>query len=105
MKSGSPRSPSSKSARARRAGSNPVDGARVEALTKAAGNRWAADRQVFVNDDAVLLEQGAGRLIRSMSVSGQVAVLDARLLKVGPFPYPDATRNLYPVRTPPIRPV
>ncbi|WP_307041782.1 hypothetical protein [Agromyces ramosus] len=30
-----------------------------------------------------------------MSDSGLVGVLDPRMLKVGPFAYPDATRNLY----------
>ena len=75
---------------------NPVDDARVEALMKRLEcDKWAADRLVYSSDSALLLEQAAGRLIRSMSDAGMVAVLDPRLLKIGPFRYPEQTRQIY----------
>jgi ATP-dependent DNA helicase DinG len=65
-----------------RAASNPVDDARVAALMiDAEIDKWTADLSVYVADTAVLVEQAAGRLIRSTSDSGMVAVLDPRLLK------------------------
>lgn len=78
-----------------RAAGNPVDDARVEAITQGTGDKWAADATVYGGDAALLLEQAAGRLIRSMSDSGMVAVLDPRLLKKGPVIYPDRTRRIY----------
>ena len=79
-----------------RAASNPVDDARVEKLIKDADfDKWSADRFVYGGDAALLLEQAAGRLIRSVSDSGMVAVLDPRLLKVGKMLYPKPTRDLY----------
>lgn len=79
-----------------RARSNPVDDARVEMLMEAAQmDKWAADRLVYVADAGMLLEQAAGRLIRTTSDSGMVAVLDPRLLKTSPFAYNHATRNDY----------
>ena len=79
-----------------RAASNPVDDARVEsAMTRAEVDRWAADRWVYVTDASLLLEQAAGRLVRSAADRGVVAVLDPRLLKVGPLSYPEPTRKVY----------
>ena len=81
-----------------RAASNPVDDARVENLCKRLQiDRWAADRMVYVADAALLLEQAAGRLIRSGSDQGMVAVLDPRLLppRLGDFHYPEPTRRAY----------
>ncbi|WP_460866788.1 ATP-dependent DNA helicase [Nocardioides pakistanensis] len=79
-----------------RSRSNPVDDARVEALIENVEmDKWDADRLVYVSDAALLLEQAAGRLIRRVTDSGMVAVLDPRLLKVGPFPYQARTRNEY----------
>lgn len=79
-----------------RARGNPVDDARVEQITKRSEiERWSADRMVYGADAALLLEQAAGRLIRSPSDSGMVAVLDPRLLKVGEFCQPAQTRKLY----------
>ena len=75
---------------------NVVDDARVEALIKRLDtDKWSADRMVYSADAALLLEQAAGRLIRSMSDSGMVAVLDPRLLKVGPYRYQEQTRQTY----------
>lgn len=79
-----------------RARSNPVDDARVEALIENAGtDKWVADRMVYVADASAMLAQSAGRLIRSVNDSGMVAVLDPRLLKSGPFAYPEPTRKEY----------
>ena len=78
-----------------RAAGNPVDDARVEALTRAVGDRWTADSLVYASDAALLLEQAAGRLIRSVGDSGMVAVLDPRLLKTGSFSYAARSRDTY----------
>lgn len=79
-----------------RSPSNPVDDARVKAIMdRAQLDRWAADRLVYGSDAALLLRQATGRLIRSASDTGMVAVLDPRLLKTCPLRYPEPTRNLY----------
>jgi len=78
-----------------RAAGNPVDDARVEALTPVVGDRWLADSLVYASDAALLLEQAAGRLIRSVGDSGMVAVLDPRLLKTGSFSYAARSRDTY----------
>lgn len=76
-----------------RAAPNPVDDARRDALVaKLSIDRWAADRYVYVADATLLLSQAAGRLVRSSSDRGLVAVLDPRLLK-GPSAYPEPTRK------------
>lgn len=75
---------------------NPVGDARVEALMEAMQtDKWSADRLVYVSEAALLLEQAAGRLIRSMSDVGMFAVLDPRFLKTGPVSYPELTRRVY----------
>jgi ATP-dependent DNA helicase DinG len=81
--------------RAPRSASNPVDDARVEMISEAIGDKWTADRLVYVADAALLLEQAAGRLIRSMSDSGMVAVLDPRMLNAGPYKYQTPTRTSF----------
>jgi ATP-dependent DNA helicase DinG len=79
-----------------RAAGNPVDDARVEALMESMQtDKWSADRFVYVQDAALLLEQAVGRLIRSMEDVGMVAVLDPRFLKNGPVSYPEPTRLIY----------
>ena len=76
-----------------RAAPNPVDDARRDALAaKLDLDRWGADRLVYVADAVLLLSQAAGRLVRSSSDRGMVAVLDPRLLK-GPVAYPEPTRR------------
>jgi len=76
-----------------RAAPNPVDDARRDALAaRLSLDRWAADRFVYVADAALLLSQAAGRLVRSGSDRGLVAVLDPRLLK-GPSAYSEPTRR------------
>ena len=81
-----------------RSAPNPVDDARVENLRKRLDiDRWAADRMVYVADAALLLEQAAGRLIRSSTDTGMVAICDPRLLppRLGDFHYPEPTRKTY----------
>lgn len=88
-----------------RSRSNPTDDARMELLMQpdseggAGMNKWSADTAVYVEDAAALLAQAAGRLIRTVSDSGMVAVLDPRLLdarKGGTFQsYADQTRAVY----------
>lgn len=80
---------------------NPVDDARVRSIMERTESpRWTADRFVYVSDAAQLMEQAAGRLIRSVDDRGMVAVLDPRMLKTAPKPYPDPVRAAYmrPVR-------
>jgi len=57
-------------------------------------DRWAADRLVYVGDAALLMEQAAGRLIRSSTDVGMVACLDPRLLKSSPLRYQEPTRKI-----------
>lgn len=79
-----------------RSAGNPVDDARVEAVTDRTGmDKWAADRLVYVADATLLLEQAAGRLIRSVDDRGMVACLDPRLLKSAPrqIAYQATTRS------------
>lgn len=78
-----------------RSAGNPVDDARVASIMEQTGlDKWSADRQVYVSDSNLLLDQAAGRLIRSISDRGMVCVLDPRLLKSGRLSYPEPTREL-----------
>lgn len=79
-----------------RAAANPVDDARVEDLMERAKmDEWAARNEVYAVDAALLLEQAVGRMIRSSSDRGLVAVLDPRLLKGSAFAYSESTRRIY----------
>lgn len=79
-----------------RAAGNPVDDARVEILMEAMDtDYWSASNYVYVTDASLLLEQAAGRLIRSMGDSGMFAVLDPRFLKKGPATYSEPSRLIY----------
>ena len=81
-----------------RSASNPVDDARVSRLSERLEiDRWTSDRYVYVGDASLLMTQAAGRLIRSISDSGCVAILDPRLLKSAPngLRYPEPTRQIY----------
>lgn len=78
-----------------RAPMNPVDKARCATLIDNGVNKWVADTRVYVQDAAVLLEQAAGRLIRSGSDRGMVAVLDPRLHPGSPISYQAGARNMY----------
>jgi ATP-dependent DNA helicase DinG len=64
---------------------------RVESLLQTGGkqtvSRYIAEASVYGGDASVLLEQAAGRLIRSESDSGLLAVLDPRLCRKQPFSY------------------
>jgi ATP-dependent DNA helicase DinG len=77
-----------------RSAGNPVDDARVTRVQERLElDRWAADRLVYVADASLLLEQAAGRLIRSVNDSGMCAVLDPRLIKSSKIAYPAPTRE------------
>jgi ATP-dependent DNA helicase DinG len=77
-----------------RAAGNPVDDARAANLMdRLAISKWQAERLVYVADAALLMEQAAGRLIRSVDDSGVVAVLDPRLLRTESIQYQDTNRK------------
>ena len=79
-----------------RAAGNPVDDARKEAIAADRNiNEWMADTEVYVRDAALLLEQAAGRLIRSVNDVGMVAVLDPRLAKGSLVTMAEAARRIY----------
>ena len=77
-----------------RGAANVVDDARVEVLAQEMSEFRARDL-VYAVDAAQLLAQAAGRLIRSTSDRGMVAVLDPRLLKTQKVKYPPSTRKIY----------
>lgn len=82
--------------RVARSASNPVDDARTAKIQERLEiDKWSADRFTYVADASLLLEQAAGRLIRSVTDSGMVAVLDPRLLKSSAVKYPEPTRKIY----------
>lgn len=77
-----------------RAAGNVVDDARVEALVERLEmDRWSADRLVYYADARTLLAQAGGRLVRSVTDGGMLAVLDPRLLKSSEIAYPEQTRD------------
>ena len=79
-----------------RAAGNPLDDARVAEISARLDiDRWAADRLVYVADATLLLYQAAGRLIRSETDAGVVAILDPRLLRAGTMSYPEPTRKAF----------
>jgi len=79
-----------------RAAPNPVDDARVEDLVERAQmDTYSGRNAVYAVDAALLLEQAVGRLVRSTSDRGLVAVLDPRMLKGSPLSYAEATRRIY----------
>ncbi|AUG29384.1 MULTISPECIES: ATP-dependent DNA helicase [Microbacterium] len=79
---------------------NPLDEARVEQINERISNVSEAQRAVYAVDAALLLQQAVGRLIRTSSDTGLVAVLDPRMLKAtptapSPLAYPEPTRLTY----------
>lgn len=78
-----------------RAPMNPVDKARADALIDEGTNKFVADARVYVEDASVLLHQAVGRLIRSNTDSGMVAVLDPRLVEGTAMSYPSLPRSIY----------
>ena len=67
-----------------RAAGNPVDDARIEdIMARTDLGKWEADRFVYVADAALLLRQALGRLIRTTTDSGVVAIMDPRLPRKG----------------------
>jgi len=81
-----------------RSPANAQDDARVEDLIARGIDKYSAERIVYAGDAALLEAQAVGRLIRSASDRGMVAVLDPRLLKYGrsSFPgYAEPTRQTY----------
>ncbi len=80
-----------------RSAGNILDDARVAEAVAAGLSKWDADRQVYVSDAQMLLEQSSGRLVRSMECQGVVSCLDPRLVKggAGPVTYGQQTRLDY----------
>lgn len=78
-----------------RGAGNVVDDARVEVMVAQGKSEHRARDMVYAMDAAQLLEQAAGRLIRSTSDSGMVAILDPRLLKSQDIAYAPTTRKIY----------
>lgn len=75
---------------------NVVDDARAELLAANADMReYVASETIYSGDAAQLLEQAVGRLIRSVSDRGLVAVLDPRLLKGNDLSYKEPSRSIY----------
>jgi ATP-dependent DNA helicase DinG len=74
-----------------RAPSSITNELRVESLLQSGGkqtvSRYIAEAGVYGGDASVLLEQAAGRLIRSEGDSGLLAVLDPRLCRKQSFSY------------------
>jgi len=75
-----------------RAPSSITNELRVESLLRSGGkqpsvSRYIAEAGVYGGDASVLLEQAAGRLIRSEGDSGLLAVLDPRLCRKQSFSY------------------
>ncbi|XKH58627.1 ATP-dependent DNA helicase (plasmid) [Citricoccus nitrophenolicus] len=75
-----------------RSAANPVDDARAAATGL---EKWPAADVVYAGDAALLLAQAAGRLIRSASDSGMVALLEPRMLASAPTTYKPPVRRLY----------
>ena len=63
---------------------DPLVQARQQAAARAGGNGFM---QVAASHAALLLAQGAGRLIRSVDDRGVVAILDPRLVRARYGPY------------------
>ncbi len=81
-----------------RSAGNPVDDARTAKVQERLSiDRWSADRLTYASDASLLMTQAAGRLIRAVTDSGLVAILDPRLLKsaVSGLRYPEPTRQIY----------
>jgi ATP-dependent DNA helicase DinG len=79
-----------------RAASNPVDDARVAAISEERDlDKWTADLQVYVVDTAVLVEQAVGRLIRAVSDTGVVAFLDPRIVPGSQLSLAANARDIY----------
>lgn len=73
-----------------------VDDARVAALQRSQGlGVWQARDAVYAADAALLLAQAAGRLIRSVTDTGMVAVMDPRIAAGSPISYQRGTREIY----------
>lgn len=73
-----------------------VDDARVAALQRSEGlGVWQARDAVYAADAALLLAQAAGRLIRSVTDTGMVAVMDPRIAAGSPISYKRGTREIY----------
>lgn len=83
-----------------RAPGNPLDDARVEQINERISNQSEAIRGVYAVDAALLLQQAVGRLIRTSSDTGVVAILDPRMLRAtpqapAPLAYPEPVRRTY----------
>lgn len=75
---------------------NVVDDARAEVLASTGRtSTWQAKETVYGGDAALLLEQAAGRLIRSVTDHGLVAVLDPRLRAGSEISFARSTAAIY----------
>jgi ATP-dependent DNA helicase DinG len=70
---------------------------RVEAFTTPKVERYLAEARVYGGDAATLLEQAVGRLIRSETDHGMVAILDPRLNPDSPCHYKPPYSTMYSV--------
>jgi ATP-dependent DNA helicase DinG len=70
---------------------------RVEAFTTPKVERYLAEARVYGGDAAFLLEQAVGRLIRSETDNGMVAILDPRLHSESPCHYKPPYSTMYSV--------
>ena len=59
---------------------DPIYSARCEALNKATGDKWAWFNRLALPEAMIALKQGFGRLIRTKTDRGVVAILDGRVV-------------------------
>jgi ATP-dependent DNA helicase DinG len=79
-----------------RSRNNPVDEARTNSVAAATDtDYWSATNATYVSDAATLLEQAAGRLIRSGGDRGVFAFLDPRLHPKSAFKMAARDRRTY----------
>jgi len=70
---------------------------RVESFTTPKTERYLAEARVYGGDAATLLEQAVGRLIRSESDHGMVAILDPRMNPESPCFYKPPYSTMYSI--------
>lgn len=87
------------------AADDPVYTARCDALTRDTGDKWAWFNQLAIPSAVIILKQAAGRLIRTKSDRGVIALLDGRVTSrrygagiVRSLPPSTQTRSLDAVR-------
>src|SRR5699024_1879595 len=79
-----------------RSAGNLIDNARAESLADSLNlTEWEGRERVYSSDAALLLEQAFGRLIRQISDSGMVALLDPRIAKRTDLSLKGGSRTTY----------